>query len=168
MTIQNTLSINWFCNYTWLQASKNTSWCLLGCCIGDFGTIAFFQFTEIAWPVLAIMSLAIVNGIFTSIVLETFILSKQMSLNLAFKTAIGMSLVSMISMEVAMNITDFVFQDTLTCAYCYWKPIDWLDLSKQPKEVQEDPDMKYPSFFNTSIMGWQGGQLCDIWRDFKK
>ena len=108
MTIQNTLSINWFCNYTWLQASKNTSWCLLGCCIGDFGTIAFFQFTKIAWPVLAIMSLAIVNGIFTSIVLETFILSKQMSLNLAFKTAIGMSLVSMISMEVAMNITDFV------------------------------------------------------------
>ena len=108
MTIQNTLSINWFCNYTWLQASKNTSWCLLGCCIGDFGTIAFFQFTEIAWPVLAIMSLSIVNGIFTSILLETFILSKQMSLNLAFKTAIGMSLVSMISMEVAMNITDFV------------------------------------------------------------
>ena len=108
MTIQNILSINWFCNYTWLQASKNTSWCLLGCCIGDFGTIAFFQFTEIAWPVLAIMSLAIINGIFTSILLETFILSKQMSLNLAFKTAIGMSLVSMISMEVAMNITDFV------------------------------------------------------------
>ena len=108
MTIQNILSINWFCNYTWLQASKNTSWCLLGCCIGDFGTIAFFQFTEIAWPVLAIMSLAIVNGIFTSTALETFILSKQMSINLAFKTAIGMSLVSMISMEVAMNITDFV------------------------------------------------------------
>ena len=108
MTIQNILSINWFCNHTWLQASKNTSWCLLGCCIGDFGTIAFFQFTEIAWPVLAIMSLAIVNGIFTSIALETLILSKQMSLDLAFKTAIGMSLVSMISMEVAMNITDFV------------------------------------------------------------
>lgn len=66
------------------------------------------------------------------------------------------------------NITDFVFQDTITCAYCYWKPIDWLDLSKQPKELQEDPDMKYPSFYNTSIMGWQGGQHCDIWRDFKQ
>ena len=108
MSIRNNLSINWTCNHTWFKASKNTSWCLLGCCIGDFGTIAFFQFTEIAWPVLAIMSLAIINGIFTSILLETFILSKQMSLNLAFKTAIGMSLVSMISMEVAMNITDFV------------------------------------------------------------
>ena len=109
MSIQNTLLINWFCINTWFQASKNTAWCLLGCCIGDFGTIAFFQFAEIGWPVFAIMSLAIVNGILTSIALETFILSRQMSLNLAFKTAIGMSLVSMISMEVAMNITDVVF-----------------------------------------------------------
>ena len=109
MSIQNILSINWSCNHTWLQASKNTSWCLLGCCIGDFGTIAFFQFTEIAWSVLAIMSLAVLNGILTSIALETYVLSRQMSFNLAFKTAIGMSLVSMISMELAMNVTDVVF-----------------------------------------------------------
>ena len=109
MSIQNTIfSINWFCNHTWFQASKNTSWCLLGCCIGDFGTIAFFQFMDVAWPVLVIMSLAIINGILTSIALETFILSRQMPLNIAFKTAIGMSLVSMVSMEVAMNITDVV------------------------------------------------------------
>ena len=109
MSIQNILSINWSCNHTWLLASKNTSWCLLGCCIGDFGTIAFFQFTEIAWSVLAIMSLAVLNGILTSIALETYVLSRQMSFNLAFKTAIGMSLVSMISMELAMNLTDVVF-----------------------------------------------------------
>ena len=109
MSIQNVLSINWSCNNTWFQACKNTSWCLLGCCIGDFGTIAFFQFLEITWPILTIMSLAIVNGILTSIALETFVLSRQMSLNLALKTAIDMSLVSMISMEVAMNITDIVF-----------------------------------------------------------
>ena len=109
MSIQNTtFSINWFCNHTWFQASKNTSWCLLGCCIGDFGTIAFFQFMDIAWPVLVIMSLAIVNGILTSIALETFILSRQMPLKIALKTAIGMSLVSMISMEVAMNLTDYL------------------------------------------------------------
>ena len=109
MSIKNTtFSINWFCHNTWIQASKNTSWCLLGCCIGDFGTIAFFQFMDIAWPVFAIMSLAILNGILTSIALETFILSGQMSFNLAFKTAIGMSLVSMISMEVAMNLTDYL------------------------------------------------------------
>jgi len=101
-----TLGISWKVASTWKQASKNTLGCLLGCSIGDFGTIAYFQYNKIAWPVLAIMVLAIINGLITSIILETFILSRQMALNLAFKTAIGMSLISMISMEVAMNVTD--------------------------------------------------------------
>jgi hypothetical protein len=101
-----TLGISWKVKSTWSQASKNTLWCLLGCSIGDFGTIAYFQINKIAWPVMAIMILAIINGLITSIILETFILSRQMALNLAFKTAIGMSLISMISMEVAMNLTD--------------------------------------------------------------
>ena len=108
MILENILSINWSCRYTWLQASKNTSWCLLGCCIGDFGTIAFFQYMQISWPVSLIMSLAIINGIITSIILETIILSKQMLLKLAFKTAVGMSLVSMVSMEAAMNLIDYL------------------------------------------------------------
>ena len=105
-TLASNLSINWHCLPTWRRASYNTIWCLIGCSIGDFGTIAFFQFTGIDWPVLAIMSLAILNGLLTSILLETIILSRQMVLKLAFKTAIGMSLISMISMEAAMNITD--------------------------------------------------------------
>lgn len=104
--ITQNLSINWRCRHTWRKAAQNTSWCLLGCSIGDFGTIAFFQFTGIAWPTLAIMTLAIVNGLMTSIALETFILSRQMVLVAAFKTAIGMSLISMISMEAAMNLVD--------------------------------------------------------------
>ena len=103
-----TMNISWKVTSTWKQASKNTLWCLLGCSVGDFGTIAFFQVNQIAWPVLAIMILAIINGLITSIILETFILSRQMALNLAFKTAIGMSLISMISMEVAMNVTDIL------------------------------------------------------------
>ena len=48
------------------------------------------------------------NGILTSIALETYILSRQMELKLAFHTAIGMSLISMVSMEVAMNLTDYL------------------------------------------------------------
>ncbi len=103
-----TLSIDWADNSTWRQAAINTSWCLLGCSIGDFGTILFFQLTGIPWPVWAIMSLAIMNGILTSIALETYILSRQMPMNAAFKTAIGMSLISMISMEAAMNLTDYL------------------------------------------------------------
>ena len=101
-----TLDISWKVKSTWTQASKNTLWCLLGCSIGDFGTIYFFQITKIAFPMMGIMILAIINGLITSIMLETFILSRQMALNLAFKTAIGMSLIAMISMEVAMNLTD--------------------------------------------------------------
>ena len=79
LVFKNHISINWKCKHTWKRSSYNTFWCLLGCSIGDFGTIAFFQFSEIDWPVLAIMSLAIFNGILTSIILETIILMRQMS-----------------------------------------------------------------------------------------
>ena len=101
-------SFNWSCKNTWKTSAKNTAWCLLGCAIGDFGTILFFQITKIPFPVLAIMILAIINGLVTSIFLETFILIRQnLSFSKAFKTAIGMSFISMISMEVAMNFTDY-------------------------------------------------------------
>ncbi len=104
--LTDTFSINWRCRHTWRRSSKNTLWCLLGCSIGDLGTIAFFQYTGIPWSTLAIMSLAIFNGLLTSIALETMILMRQMSLKAAFQTAIGMSLISMISMEAAMNLVD--------------------------------------------------------------
>ena len=101
-------TFSWSCKHTWSRSAKNTFWCLLGCSIGDFGTILFFQLTKIPFPVLAIMVLAIINGIITSIILETVILLKQnFSLKLAFKTAVGMSLISMVSMEIAMNATDY-------------------------------------------------------------
>ncbi len=108
MNLAQNLDIDWSCWRTWRKASYNTSWCLLGCSIGDFGTIAFFQFAQIPFSVFGIMTLAIINGLLTSVLLETFILVRQMALKLAFKTAIGMSLISMIAMETAMNITDVV------------------------------------------------------------
>ena len=102
-------NFNWSCKNTWNTSAKNTFWCLLGCSIGDFGTILFFQLTKIPLPVLAIMVLAIINGIITSIILETIILLRQnFSLKLALKTAVGMSLISMVSMEIAMNATDYL------------------------------------------------------------
>jgi len=104
----NSISIEWNCLNTWKKASINTLWCLLGCSIGDFGTIYFFQISQIAWPVYAIMSLAIINGLITSVFLETIILSFQMSLKQAFRTAIGMSFISMIAMEVSMNLVDII------------------------------------------------------------
>ena len=102
-------NFHWSCKLTWSRSAKNTSWCLLGCSIGDFGTILFFQLTQIPFPVLVIMILAIINGIITSIILETIILVKQnFTFKNAFKTAVGMSLISMISMEAAMNLTDYL------------------------------------------------------------
>ena len=104
----NTSTFHWSCRHTWKRSAKNTAWCVLGCAIGDFGTILFFQLTKIPFPVLAIMILAIINGIITSIILETIILLKQnFSFKQAFKTAVGMSLISMVSMEIAMNATDY-------------------------------------------------------------
>ena len=104
----NTSTFHWSCRHTWKRSAKNTAWCVLGCAIGDFGTILFFQLTQIPFPVLAIMTLAIINGIITSIILETIILLRQnFSFKLAFKTAVGMSLISMVSMEIAMNATDY-------------------------------------------------------------
>ena len=55
------------------------------------------------------MTLAIINGIITSIILETIVLLKQnFTFKNAFKTAVGMSLISMVSMEIAMNLTDYL------------------------------------------------------------
>ena len=99
---------HWKCKHTWRRSAKNTGWCLLGCSIGDFGTILYFQLTGIPWATLSIMILAIINGILTSIILETFILFRQMNFKKAFRTAIGMSLISMISMEIAMNSVDWI------------------------------------------------------------
>ena len=103
------LLFNWNCRHTWIMSAKNTAWCLLGCAIGDFGTILFFQLTKIPFPVLSIMILAIINGLITSIILETLILIRQnFSFLNSLKTAMGMSFISMVSMEIAMNLTDYI------------------------------------------------------------
>ena len=102
-------TFHWSCKHTWSRSAKNTFWCLLGCSIGDFGTILFFQLSKIPFPILGIMILAIINGIVTSIILETIILLRQnFSFKQALKTAVGMSLISMVSMEIAMNATDYL------------------------------------------------------------
>ena len=105
----NSSTFDWSCKHTWKTSAKNTLWCVAGCSIGDFGTILFFQLSKIPFPILGIMILAIINGLITSIILETIILMKQnFKFFNALKTALGMSFISMISMEVAMNLTDYL------------------------------------------------------------
>ena len=112
---------HWRDGSVWKQSAHNTKWCLIGCSIGDFGTIAAFQsipyLDALGWSTMSIMMLAMFNGIMTSIALETFILIKQMGgIREAFRVAIGMSLISMIAMESSMNATDILImgEPTLT------------------------------------------------------
>ena len=101
-------TFHWGCKHSWRASAKNTMWCVIGCSIGDFGTILFFQLSKIPFPVLGIMTLAIINGLLTSIMLETYILMKQkFDFINALNTACGMSFISMVSMEISMNATDY-------------------------------------------------------------
>ena len=106
--IMSSSTLDWSCKHTWKRSAKNTIWCVIGCSIGDFGTILFFQFTQTPFPLIGIMILAIINGLITSIILETIILIRQnFKFNDALKTALGMSFISMVSMEISMNATDY-------------------------------------------------------------
>ena len=95
----------------WGRSARNTLWCLVGCATGDFGTIAFVEWRGIEMSMQLLMGLAMLNGILTSIALETLILLKQMDFGKALRTALGMSLISMLAMELAMNLVDYYGND---------------------------------------------------------
>lgn len=101
-------NIEWNCIKTWRESAYNTLWCLIGCSIGDFGTIFYFQSIDHSLSIYVVMLIAIINGLVTSVLLETFILLKSMTFNNALKTALGMSFISMIAMEISMNLTDII------------------------------------------------------------
>ena len=101
-------NIEWNCIKTWRESAYNTLWCLIGCSIGDFGTIFYFQSIDHSLSIYVVMLIAIINGLLTSVLLETFILLKSMTFNNALKTALGMSFISMIAMEISMNLTDII------------------------------------------------------------
>jgi hypothetical protein len=93
----------------WVRSAHNTKWCLIGCAIGDYGTILACQLYGVPWPALAIFALAMTNGLLTSIALETVILMRGgMVFKVALRTALGMSFISMLAMETAMNATDYL------------------------------------------------------------
>lgn len=94
------------------RSAKNTFGCLVGCAIGDLGAIYCFQryyapdsIPNDLWNL--VWGVAMASGIATSIILETLILWRQLGPVEAFRTAIGMSLISMILMEAAMNLADY-------------------------------------------------------------
>ena len=83
----------------------------------------------------------------------------------------GINLYFDLDLTIQKDITDidqFIFPQLLTMVYSFWKPIDWLELDKQEKSVREDPDMRFPTFYNSSVMGWRGHTMHQVWRDFYK
>ena len=109
--------MNWGNKRNWKRSAGNTTWCLIGCSIGEFGTLAAYSIlnlgatvtigTTLYWLLLV---LPLVNGLITSVILETLILVRgQMDFHNALKTALGMSFISMLMMEIAMELTDLWF-----------------------------------------------------------
>lgn len=95
---------------TWRRAAINTAHCLLGCALGD---IAAMTLVPLFWPEVPfglLMAIAITAGIATSLLLETLVLRwrEGLAFGPAFRIAWGMSLISMIGMELAMNVTDWL------------------------------------------------------------
>jgi len=109
----------WTDGSTWKQSANNTKWCLLGCSIGEFGTLAYYSYSGITsdlilyssmWYFFAILPL--INGLATSVMLETYLLMRgQMDFRNALSTAFGMSFISMLMMEISMETTDLIFTE---------------------------------------------------------
>lgn len=108
---------HWRDRSVWKQSANNTKWCLIGCAIGEFGTLAYYSYSGITaglelysrvWYFYAILPL--INGLATSVMLETILLMRgQMDFRNALSTAFGMSFISMLMMEISMEITDLLF-----------------------------------------------------------
>ncbi len=95
---------------TWRRASLNTLNCLVGCSIGDFGFIIYAQATALAWSMWAIMGVAMLCGLSTSVLMETLLLKwrENFGWKMAVRTAFSMSFLSMLAMELAENVTDYM------------------------------------------------------------
>jgi cation transport ATPase len=100
----------WADKKTWKRASFNTFNCLVGCAIGDFAMIIYLQVYHPQTPMWLQMLLAVIAGLVTSVALETALMHYREKFNwkAAFRMAISMSFLSMVAMEIAMNVTDFM------------------------------------------------------------
>ena len=115
-TATSAAGFHWGDRATWWQSANNTKWCLIGCSIGEFGTLGYYQWAQ--WPLEVavgtpffwfLVILPLINGLATSVTLETILLMKgQMDFSNALSTALGMSFISMLAMEIAMELTDWV------------------------------------------------------------
>ena len=106
----------WFDREKWKRSAKNTLVCLVGCSIGEFATLYSYSVYRVQEMIIpdpyyyVLLGLPLMNGLLSSLALETAILKRQgMDVKNAFQTAMGMSFISMLVMEVSMEIVDLYF-----------------------------------------------------------
>lgn len=118
----------WTHKKIWGRAAFNTLNCLIGCSIADFGMIIFLQAFFPATGMMTQMVLATIAGLCTSILLETILLRVREKFNwaLALQTALSMSFISMVAMELAMNTSDFMMTGGKAA---FGNPMYWMALA---------------------------------------
>jgi hypothetical protein len=77
MNLLNMNNIEWNCIKTWRESAYNTLWCLIGCSIGDFGTIFYFQSIDHSLSIYVVMLIAIINGLLTSVFIRNIYFTEK-------------------------------------------------------------------------------------------
>lgn len=100
----------WRDRAAWAKASRNTMNCLIGCSIGDFAVILYMQAYHPHVPLWLTMGMAMAAGLVTSILFESAMLrfKEGLSWRNAAAMAFSMSFLSMLGMEFAANLTDYL------------------------------------------------------------
>ncbi|EER40437.1 conserved hypothetical protein [Histoplasma capsulatum H143] len=105
------LTLNfWKSRLVWKRAVFNTLRCLIGCTIGDFSCMWFLQAYHPYIAVGYVMGASMATGIASSMTVETVLLHfgrDKLGWLQALKTAAGMSMISMASMEAVQNVVDY-------------------------------------------------------------
>ncbi|KAG0037892.1 hypothetical protein BGZ82_001591 [Podila clonocystis] len=121
---------------TWKVASTNTFRCLVGCTVGDMGMLFYLQSQHPEMSPGLAMAAAMTSGVLTSITLETVLLrfsrASAMTWQAAFKTATGMSLISMLTMEAVENAVDYHlmgWNNIDLYSPLFWQAIGWSALA---------------------------------------
>jgi Domain of unknown function (DUF4396) len=100
----------WLDRRVWRVAARNTRNCLIGCMIGDFAVLIYMLAYHPHAPMALTMGLAMLGGLITSVLFEACLLKwkEGFAWRPAFGTALSMSFLSMLGMELAANATDFM------------------------------------------------------------
>lgn len=125
----------WLSQPTWRRAGINTLRCLVGCTLGDFSAMWYLQafhpdiqmgavmaisskymrrsydkFSAFSGALINVDVSAVASGLSTSLLLETVLLKfgrDRLPWLAAARTAFGMSMISMITMELVENLVDY-------------------------------------------------------------